>query len=214
MASRDLNQLQEPFQTAVRELLKRAKAQGIPFLVTETTRTLAEQKENVRKGVSRTLNSRHLIGEAVDIAFTVGGRLSYDPKLYERMYEIVKVLDWIIWPHIDLKWKEAGFVDMPHYQYSETKSSTPSVSCEAEKEEIRKLNTEIGVVTQARDNCQNILAVEKHGHKETLEKLTAEQKKREVAEDDVRMWHRRYEQLRDNKFDSIGIIEKIRILIG
>jgi peptidoglycan LD-endopeptidase CwlK len=38
-----------------------------PFIVTQGLRTLAEQKENIKKGVSWSLNSRHLTGHAVDV---------------------------------------------------------------------------------------------------------------------------------------------------
>jgi peptidoglycan LD-endopeptidase CwlK len=37
------------------------------FTVTQGLRTLAEQKENIKKGVSWSLNSRHLTGHAVDV---------------------------------------------------------------------------------------------------------------------------------------------------
>ncbi len=39
----------------------------VDFAVTEGVRTLKKQKENVKKGVSKTLNSRHLTGDAIDI---------------------------------------------------------------------------------------------------------------------------------------------------
>lgn len=38
-----------------------------PFIVTQGLRTLAQQKENIAKGVSWTLASRHLTGHAVDV---------------------------------------------------------------------------------------------------------------------------------------------------
>jgi peptidoglycan L-alanyl-D-glutamate endopeptidase CwlK len=38
-----------------------------PFIVTQGLRTLAQQKENIAKGVSWTLKSRHLSGHAVDV---------------------------------------------------------------------------------------------------------------------------------------------------
>ena len=49
------------------------------------------------------------------------------------------------------------------------------MACEAEKEEIRKLNTEIGVVTRQRDNLQTELDVEREGHRQTLEQLKISQ---------------------------------------
>jgi len=42
------------------ELVARAVEAGIPVLIVDTVRTEAEQKENVAKGVSWTMNSKHL----------------------------------------------------------------------------------------------------------------------------------------------------------
>lgn len=115
--SRDVNKLKEPFRSSVKELIKKAKADGIPVLVTDTTRTFGEQKELKRRGLSRTLASKHLTGHAVDIAFLVNGKLSYNAKLYDRLYEIAKDLPYIIWPYRDLIWNW----DKAHFQYAPDK---------------------------------------------------------------------------------------------
>ena len=39
---------------------------GIQILIYETIRTVAQQRENVRKGASRTMNSYHIVGQALD----------------------------------------------------------------------------------------------------------------------------------------------------
>jgi peptidoglycan L-alanyl-D-glutamate endopeptidase CwlK len=44
----------------------------VDFIVIEGVRTEAKQRENVKKGVSKTIDSRHLTGHAVDL-FPVGG---------------------------------------------------------------------------------------------------------------------------------------------
>lgn len=165
MASRDLTKLIQPFQDSINLLVKRAKEQGLPILVTETTRTLAEQKENVRKGFSKTLNSKHLIGEAVDIAFQVDGKLSYDAKLYERLYSIAKDIPFVIWPFKDLGWNW----DKPHWQYDKTKKPAtipPMSQVEELKAQVRALNTEIGRVTQERDKTRQALDVSQKKEKE------------------------------------------------
>jgi len=115
--SRAIKNLKQPFQRAVREVIKLAKEADIPVLVTDTTRTLAEQKELVRKKLSYTLESKHLIGEAVDIAFIVNGKLSYSDALYRRLYKIVDKVPYIVWPYRDYKW----FWDKPHFQYDSDK---------------------------------------------------------------------------------------------
>lgn len=52
----------------------------LDFAVTEGIRDLATQKKNVAEGSSRTLNSRHLTGHAVDFAPYVDGQISGDFK--------------------------------------------------------------------------------------------------------------------------------------
>lgn len=54
----------------------------VDFMITEGLRTLDRQRELVRAGASRTLNSRHLTGHAVDVAALVGGRVRWDWPLY------------------------------------------------------------------------------------------------------------------------------------
>ena len=117
MSSRDVNELKEPFRSSIKELIKKAKRSGIPAFVTDTTRTLAEQKKLVKEGKSKTLKSKHLIGEAADIAFLVNGKLSYDAKLYKRLYTITKTIPFVIWPYRDLRWKW----DKLHHEYDPSK---------------------------------------------------------------------------------------------
>lgn len=42
---------------------------SVPFIVTEGIRTRARQVDLVARGASRTMNSRHLTGHAVDLAY-------------------------------------------------------------------------------------------------------------------------------------------------
>ncbi|MGN6063084.1 MULTISPECIES: M15 family metallopeptidase [Brevundimonas] len=57
----------------------------VDFMVTEGLRTPARQAELVRAGASRTLNSRHLTGHAVDVAAWVDGGVRWDWPLYPRI---------------------------------------------------------------------------------------------------------------------------------
>lgn len=60
------------------------------FIVTQGLRTLAEQKLLKAKGASRTLNSRHLTGHAVDLAATLGGAVRWDWPLFIRIANAMK----------------------------------------------------------------------------------------------------------------------------
>lgn len=53
------------------------------FMITEGIRTLARQKQLKAAGASKTLNSRHLTGHALDFAVLIGGKVRWDWPLYK-----------------------------------------------------------------------------------------------------------------------------------
>jgi len=101
---------------SIRSLVEYAiKITDVDFSVIETIRTVEQQQINVEKGVSWTMQSYHLIGEAVDLYPWVDGKTSHDPDHYKRiakaMFKAAHDLD------IELEW--GGFwktSDMPHWQ--------------------------------------------------------------------------------------------------
>jgi peptidoglycan L-alanyl-D-glutamate endopeptidase CwlK len=88
----------------------------VDFMITEGRRSLARQKELVAAGASRTMNSRHLTGHAVDVAALVGGEVRWDWPLYGVVAEAFKAAA------VDLKttiiwggdWPK--FRDGPHFE--------------------------------------------------------------------------------------------------
>lgn len=62
----------------------------VDFMVTEGLRSLERQALLVRSGASRTLNSRHLSGHAVDLAALVDGAVRWDWPLYPRIAGAMK----------------------------------------------------------------------------------------------------------------------------
>lgn len=70
--SRKLDDLSQKMRSCVVEFLARCVEAGIPILILDTLRTKEEQIENIKKGVSWTLKSKHLPDEngkanAIDI---------------------------------------------------------------------------------------------------------------------------------------------------
>ena len=57
----------------------------LDFSVTEGLRSKERQAQLVKAGASRTMNSRHLTGHAVDLAAFIEGRVSWDWPLYRRL---------------------------------------------------------------------------------------------------------------------------------
>jgi len=71
---------------------------AVPFIVTEGLRTRERQAELVARGASRTMNSRHLTGHAVDLAYWLddgdgipeNGEIRWDWPLYPQIADAMK----------------------------------------------------------------------------------------------------------------------------
>lgn len=114
----------------LRKVMDRALQEApFAFVVTEGLRTLERQKELVRIGASKTLNSRHLTGHAVDLVPFVDidkdGKVEteemYAWPLYNKLAPVIKAaalkegVD-IIWGG---DWKK--FRDGPHWELDRNK---------------------------------------------------------------------------------------------
>ena len=90
--------------------------------VLEGVRTLERQKELVSKGLSKTLESKHLIGEAVDaVPYPVDWedreRMVYFAGMVMGVAEILGVkLRWGNDWNRDTKTKDNTFDDLPHFE--------------------------------------------------------------------------------------------------
>jgi peptidoglycan L-alanyl-D-glutamate endopeptidase CwlK len=89
----------------------------VDFTVLEGLRTRQRQLELYKQGATRTMNSRHLTGHAVDLGAYVGGSVRWDWPLYHRIAEAVKQAAEEVGVPIEWggDWK-GGFVDGPHWQ--------------------------------------------------------------------------------------------------
>ena len=93
-----------------------AKLTDTPFIVTEGIRTEARQRELVAAGASRTMNSRHLTGDAVDLAALVGVKVRWDWPLYSRLAIAMKAA--AVDLNVRLAWGGdwRTFKDGPHFE--------------------------------------------------------------------------------------------------
>lgn len=57
----------------------------VDFAITEGLRSKARQAQLFQEGASRTLNSKHLTGHAVDVAAYVDGTISWEWELYVQI---------------------------------------------------------------------------------------------------------------------------------
>ena len=88
----------------------------IDFRVTEGLRSKTRQIELVNKGASKTLNSRHITGHAVDVVALIGGAVRWDWPLYDKIAKAFKQAAQelnvpIVWGG---DWKT--FKDGPHFE--------------------------------------------------------------------------------------------------
>lgn len=104
-------------QTA-KKLLAYAEKNKIGVLIYGTIRTEAQQRQNVNKGVSQTMKSYHLVGQALDFVPT-GGYSKSDTKW--NGYGTANIKKFIAYAKsIGFEWGGdwKGFVDQPHLQFN------------------------------------------------------------------------------------------------
>ena len=121
LGPRSLSRLQDVHPDLVRVVKRAAAMSDLDFTVLEGRRTLERQKVLMKNGATKTLNSRHLTGHAVDLAPMVGDGVSWDWPLYHRLAKIIKAAaaaegvpltwggDWRTFkdgPHWELPWKQ------------------------------------------------------------------------------------------------------------
>jgi len=90
LGQRSLSRLEGVHPDLVRVVKKAAAMSDLDFTVLEGLRTIERQRELMKQGATRTLNSRHITGHAVDIAPMIGGKVSWDWPLYHRLADIVR----------------------------------------------------------------------------------------------------------------------------
>jgi peptidoglycan L-alanyl-D-glutamate endopeptidase CwlK len=88
----------------------------VDFTVLEGLRSIDCQRALVAAGASKTLNSRHLTGHAVDLGAWVDDEVRWDWPLYHKIY--LAMLAASIELQIPIEWggNWTSFKDGPHYQ--------------------------------------------------------------------------------------------------
>lgn len=89
----------------------------VDFSVICGLRTLDQQKALLAAGATKTLNSRHLTGHAVDLAAWVDGDISWRTPLYFKIYDAMKLAASDL--KIPLEWGGNAwltFKDYDHFQ--------------------------------------------------------------------------------------------------
>ena len=93
----------------------------VDFTVLEGVRTVERQKELVAAGASRTLDSRHITGHAVDLGAYVNGGIRWDWPLYHRIAEAMKRAADVLKVSIEWGGDWKSFPDGPHFELDRSK---------------------------------------------------------------------------------------------
>lgn len=144
---RDLRKLKKPIRQACSSFLKKTKKEGLHVFVTEAKRSIERQRYLYAQGRTRpgkvvtwTLHSRHIVGEAFDIAFEPKYHWSLypnDARLRERVWEIGESLwlerwwRWKVWdkPHFQREWRASWYENKnssEHNPYHDTANEDES----------------------------------------------------------------------------------------
>lgn len=115
-SARSLRNLDGLHRDLVRVAHRALELSDVDFVVTEGLRTRERQRQLVAAGASRTMNSRHITGHALDVAAWVGGAVRWDWPLYDRISAAFKAAARelgvpIVWGG---DWKT--FKDGPHFE--------------------------------------------------------------------------------------------------
>ena len=88
------------------------------FIVIDGLRTLAEQRVLLQRGVTRTLDSYHITGHAIDVAIWHEGKVQWVPEMYrvlaQRFKKAATAMSIDLKCGVDFK----SFFDGPHFQVS------------------------------------------------------------------------------------------------
>jgi peptidoglycan LD-endopeptidase CwlK len=90
LGTRSLSRLEGVHPDLVRVVKKAAAMSDLDFTVLEGLRTTERQSQLMKQGATRTMNSRHLTGHAVDLAPMIGGKVSWDWPLYHRLADVMR----------------------------------------------------------------------------------------------------------------------------
>ena len=113
----------------------------IDFMVIEGLRTEDRQRDLMAKGATKTMNSRHLTGHAIDVAAWVG-EIRWDWALYDKIAVAFKQAAKEL--NVDLEWGGdwKSFKDGPHFQLSWSKypigKNNKNEYCEDDKKLSKK----------------------------------------------------------------------------
>ncbi|MEQ5226696.1 M15 family metallopeptidase [Proteus cibi] len=117
LSQRSQNNLNDVHQDLIRVVFLALTLSKYDFVVIEGVRSLERQKELMKQGASKTLNSRHLTGHAVDIVPLVDGAIPWqDWSAFESVAQAMKQAARQLGVSINWGGDWVSLRDGPHYE--------------------------------------------------------------------------------------------------
>lgn len=116
LTNRDRKRLEGVDRRLVRVVEKAAELTAAPFNVAEGLRTIERQRQLLALGKSRTMQSKHLTGEAVDLYPLTDDRKAVNWKGFERLAAVMKQAANELGTKIQWGGDWVKFIDKPHFE--------------------------------------------------------------------------------------------------
>lgn len=122
LSKKSLDRLQGVHPDLIKVVKKAIELTEVDFGITEGVRTSLRQEELYKSGKSKTMNSRHLTGKAVDVvAYTDSKEITWDLDFYKKISEAFKTASAQL--NIPIVWGGDWntFIDGPHFELDRRK---------------------------------------------------------------------------------------------
>jgi peptidoglycan L-alanyl-D-glutamate endopeptidase CwlK len=116
LSKRSLGRLEGVHDDLVRVVKRAIEVTQQDFSVLEGLRDIERQRELMLRGASKTMNSRHLTGHAVDLGAYVGGGIRWEWELYVAISRAMFMAAEDCAVHIEWGGHWKTFPDGPHFQ--------------------------------------------------------------------------------------------------
>lgn len=116
LSQRSLDRLTGVDEDLVAVVKRAIEITEVDFGITDGIRTLDRQEELYKKGLSKTMKSKHLIGRAVDVVAYVDGKVSWEEQYYHTIATAMKSAATEL--NVNIKWGGdfKSFFDGPHFE--------------------------------------------------------------------------------------------------
>lgn len=116
LSAKSIEKMQGIHPDLVAVVRKAAEVSKVEFIVTEGLRTVERQKQLYKAGATKTMNSRHLTGHAVDLAAVVDGEVRWDWPLYDKIADAMLYAAGLLGHAVVWGGSWASFKDGPHFE--------------------------------------------------------------------------------------------------